>query len=196
MAKDPKCSYCEGTHYAINCFLKPRKPIKAKVHTKKPTTPLVSLKRAPIKKKSKTTRAKAKDKAWKAFSLFIRTRDSLATTGTLTHCVCVTCNQRGHAEPKEYRQIQAGHAVGGRGNAILFHEEIVNGQCNFCNLKPPFGLGGDYGNYALFLVQKYGLAHAVALQNLKGTDKVYKTHDFIEIEQIYKDKTEELLRNC
>lgn len=193
MAKDPLCSYCQGPHYAMNCFQKPKKPIKANISKSKSKTSSVVLKRSPIAKKSNTTRAKAKLKAWNAFSLYVRTRDALNTTGTLTHCICVTCNERGNSEPKEFKKMQAGHAVGGRGNAVLFHEELVWSQCSFCNSKPPFGLGGDYGNYAIFLVRKYGIDHAAALQRLKGTDKVYKTHDFIKIEQIYKEKLAALL---
>lgn len=148
-----------------------------------------------MKKKKSTPRAIAKDKAWKAFSYYIRIRDSLATTGTTEYCICVTCNERGDPSYKEFAHIQAGHAVGGRGNAVLFHEEIVNGQCDYCNTKPPFGLGGDYGNYAIFLVKKHGLEYAQQLQRLRHDTKVYKIHDFIELEQLYKEKVDLLLTN-
>lgn len=144
-------------------------------------------------RKKRSDRAKAKDNAWTAFSMYIRIRDSLATTGTTDYCVCITCNERGDSEPKEFKHIQAGHAVGGRGNAVLFHEEITNGQCDYCNGQGKFGLSGDYGNYALALIKRYGLEHTQALQRLKGTTKIYKTHDFIEIEQRYKEKTRALL---
>lgn len=173
------CKFCGELGHSISyCKKRPRKPI-ARVSAKK-------------KKKEKTPRQRAKDKAWDAFSYYIRVRDSLATTGTTEFCICVTCNERGDSSWKEFRHIQAGHAVGGRGNAVLFHEEIVNGQCDYCNTKPPYGLGGDYGNYALFLVKKYGLEYAEALQRLKGTDKPYKIHDFIRIEEEYKVKAADL----
>lgn len=145
------------------------------------------------KRKKRSDRSKAKDKAWDAFSMYIRIRDSLATTGTTDYCICITCNERGDSAPKEFKHIQAGHAVGGRGNAVLFHEEITNGQCDYCNGQGKFGLSGDYGNYALALIKRHGLEHTQALQRLKGTTKVYKTHDFIEIEQRYKEKLKELL---
>jgi len=64
-----------------------------------------------------------KKRAWKMFSTYIRTRDSLKTTGSTDKCVCITCNKR-----KEFRRIQAGHAIGGRNNSILFDEELVNGN--------------------------------------------------------------------
>ena len=145
------------------------------------------------KRKVKSLRSKAKDDAWDSFSRYIRTRDSLKTTGTLTYCVCVTCRERGDDVPKEYKHIQAGHAVGGRGNAILFHEEIVNGQCDYCNSQGAFGLKGDYGNYAIYLVKEYGIEHAQELQRLKGTYKKYTIKDLIEIKSIYDGKYRELL---
>lgn len=185
------CEFChEIGHSKSYCKKRPRKPI-AKVSAKKKLAPTPMS--APKKRKKRSSRAIAKEKAWDAFSYYIRIRDSLATTGTIEFCVCVTCNERGISKPKEFKHIQAGHAVGGRGNAVLFHEEIVNGQCDYCNTKPPYGLGGDYGNYALFLAKKYGLEYTESLQRLKGTDKVYKVHDFIEIEQEYKAKVNELL---
>jgi hypothetical protein len=50
------------------------------------------------------------------------------------------------------------------------------------------GLGGDYGNYAIALIKRYGLEHTQELQRLKGTEKQYKLHDFIEVERVYKQK--------
>jgi len=184
-------------------YHKPRKPIqRSAIKSRHPVkdvrildTPGSSTETSIAKKprKKKTPRASAKDKAWAAFSTYVRTRDSLATTGTIDYCICITCNERGDSEPKEYRHIQAGHAVGGRGNAVLFHEEITNGQCDYCNGQGKFGLSGDYGNYAIALTKRYGIEHVEALQRLKGTDKVYKTHDFIEIAAKYRQKTQELL---
>ena len=179
------CKIC-GTlgHSQFYCKKKPIKPIK----------------RSPIKKtvakkrKQKSPRSKAKDDAWNSFSRYIRTRDSIKTTGTTTHCICVTCRERGDSEPKEYRHIQAGHAVGGRGNAVLFHEEIVNGQCDYCNSQGAFGLKGDYGNYAIYLVREYGIEHAQELQRLKGTYKKYTIQDLRDIKILYDYKYKELVK--
>jgi len=95
-------------------YHKPRTPlkrtaIKPKNHIAKPSKLIAK----PRKKKS--PRASAKDSAWNAFSYYIRIRDSLATTGNIYQCVCITCNERGDSEPKDFKHIQAGHAVGGRG---------------------------------------------------------------------------------
>ena len=62
---------------------------------------------------------KAKSKAWKAFSLYIRTRDSINGM-----CQCVTC---GKVAP--IKDMHAGHFLGGRSGSILFDEEMVFAQC-------------------------------------------------------------------
>ena len=181
------CITCGKRAYSDYCVAhKPRKPLKRSPI--KQTATKATKAKAPVKKAKKLTRSKAKEKAWKAFSDYIRLRDCLATTGTPDFAICITCNERGDSSWKPYKTIQAGHAVGGRGNAVLFHEEIVNGQCSYCNSNGRFGLGGDYGNYAIVLVKRYGIEHATALQRLKGTEKQYKLHDFILIEQEYKNK--------
>lgn len=192
MAKVPKCKKCQREgHYQSFCTYTPKKPITRSIAAFKSKKSKTSTR---PKKKSRTPRQTAKDKAWKAFSDYIRLRDCLATTGTPDNCVCVTCNVRGDDSWKPYAKIQAGHAVGGRGNAVLFHEEIVNGQCSYCNTKPPMGLGGDYGNYMTFLVEKYGLDHAKELQKLRYNSEIkYKINDFLEIEQRYKEKKAKLL---
>lgn len=176
-----------GSIFHTAMFHKPKKPIARSAIKPKPVE-------AAKKRKKKTPHASAKDKAWAAFSMYIRVRDSLATTGTTEYCVCITCAVRGDTAPKEFKHIQAGHAVGGRGNAVLFHEEITNGQCDYCNAQGRFGLSGDYGNYAIALIKRHGIEHTEALLRLKGVQKQYKTHDFIELEALYKQKLADLLK--
>lgn len=105
----------------------------------------------PVKRKPKRdTLSKHKKLAWKNFSLYIRTRDALRTTGDIANCLCVTCG-------KEYPRtgvgcIQAGHFIPGRTNAVLFSEEAVHGQCYQCNVH-------KYGNpakYLAFMQKEYG----------------------------------------
>lgn len=148
------------------------------------------------KRELKVQYDKQKERAWKAFSYFIRIRDSLATTGTTEFCVCITCNVRGDSTPKPFSRIQAGHGVGGRRNAVLFHEQIVNGQCDHCNSKVSRGgLGGDYGNYAIALIKMYGLEHTEALQRLKTAHKDYSYQDLVDIEKEYINKVNKLKEN-
>lgn len=184
------CKYCNSAeHTSFYCLKKPRTPIKAR---SKPLQATRTKKTHKLSTKAKTKPVKrsiAKDRAWKAFSDYIRLRDCIATTGTREYGVCITCNERGDSSWKPYKDLQAGHAVGGRGNAVLFHEQIVSIQCGYCNRKPPMGLGGDYGNYAIALIKRYGLEQVEEWQKLRHDTSVkYSIADLLEIEQKYKTK--------
>jgi hypothetical protein len=199
-------------------YHKPKKPIartaiKQKPLGGSPQSGLKNIKKKPTKKKptmrdinrklkdgSKLTKKdlkiqydSQKEKAWKAFSYYVRIRDSLATTGSTDYCVCITCEVRGDTAPKPFASIQAGHAVGGRRNAVLFHEEIVNGQCNYCNGQSNGCLAGDYGNYAIALIKRYGIEYTEELQRLKFAYKDYSYTDLVEIQWLYEEKTKLLI---
>lgn len=117
----------------------------------------------------KSPRAKAKLKAWQAFSEYIRSRDPK----------CVTCGG-----PSQ----QAGHFIDGRHNAVLFSEEGVHSQCYHCNV----GLKGNKVEYWLFMEKRYGRPTIDKLIKESKQTIQYKIHDFVEIEQRYKLKLEEL----
>lgn len=121
----------------------------------------------------------AKRKAWKCFSKYIRARDCYLTTNTLTRCKCVTCR-------KEFplKEIQAGHAIGGRNNSILFDEKLVNGQCKGCN-----GFGnGKYAEYSVWFIETYGLKEWEEKVILSKQSKKYSIHDCLEIAEDYESK--------
>jgi hypothetical protein len=136
----------------------------------------------------KTDRQKAKTKAWDAFSLYIRTRDCLRFRSSLTDGVCVTCN-------RDYplKQLQAGHFISGRGNAVLFDERIVYSQCIGCNGNPPYGKGGNYVEYFVFMEKEWGREMIDEFRALKHQTKIYKTFDFVALEQEFKDKRQALV---
>lgn len=142
--------------------------------------------------KKKTELAKAKDKAWKAFSLFIRTRDSIKTTGGLEGCLCVSC---GDWRPRLGMYcIQAGHFISGRSNAVLFSEEGVHGQCQMCN----HGVKGrnkptTHINYYRFMENTYGKDFIDKLILESNQTVKYKVWDFVEKEVEYTLKTKELI---
>jgi hypothetical protein len=170
----------------------PKKPEPIKRTPLARTSPLVAKKSlrssTTLNKKSKSPKAKAKEDAWAAFSLYIRTRDSLLTTGSLRQCVCVTC---GRKRPRLGKGcIQAGHFLAGRTGAVLFSEIGVNGQCYGCNI----GKGGHYVEYTLYMVERYGkpIVDQLILDSKKTLQ--YKEYEYREIEQLYKDKTEMLLK--
>lgn len=134
--------------------------------------------------KQQTSPTKLKQKAWKAFSDYIRTRDSLETTGTTTHCVCITCKKT-----VEYKSIQAGHFVGGRTGSILFDEELVYGQCMVCNLF----LKGNYDAYNLVMLKKFGGDKVVEFLERKNQVVQYKPSDYEGIIEKYQNKLASLL---
>ena len=119
--------------------------------------------------KTKSPLKKAKEKAWKAFSLYIRTRDGN----------CVTCGGASQ---------QAGHFIDGRHNAVLFSEMGVHGQCYHCNM----GLKGNKLEYFLFMEKTYGREVIDRLMLESKQTVIYKTFDYVRIEQEYKDKYEAL----
>lgn len=136
----------------------------------------------------KTERQKAKDKAWESFSKYIRTRDCIRFSGDPTMGKCVTCNRA-----YEFKKLQAGHFIQGRGNSVLFDERIVYSQCVGCNGNPPMGKGGNYVEYYVFMLEEWGQIMIDEFRALKHETKQYKIHDFIEIKEKFDNKTKALL---
>lgn len=208
MKKQVECTRCGSKyHYQTFCPSKPNKtPARSRISppkTAKAKKPTASQVKAKHKRGEYLTVADKKilyknqdKKAWDAFSAFIRARDCLKYTGTLEYGYCVTCKEAGREFEFPYSKLQAGHAVGGRKAAVLFHEEIVNTQCMLCNSQSAGGRSGDYGSYAMFLVKKYGVERADALQRLKTTyrDK-YTYEELLEVESKYKAKLQVLIKN-
>lgn len=118
----------------------------------------------------RSEKKKAKDKAWAAFSLYIRTRDKR----------CCTCG--GAVQ-------QAGHFIDGRHNVVLFSERGVHGQCYRCNVP----LKGNKLEYWLFMERTYGREVIDELMAESKQTVQYKTHDYLEIAEKYKNKTADLI---
>lgn len=129
----------------------------------------------------KTTALKmksAKKKAWQAFSLYIRTRDSVNGM-----CACITC---GKVIP--IKEAQASHFLGGRSNAVLFDEEAVYAGCVGCNMF----LHGNYGVYTLKMIDRYGRDWVDAKIAQKHQIVKYTSQDFLDIAEKYKQKLKSL----
>jgi hypothetical protein len=114
-----------------------------------------------------------KEKAWKAFSKYIRARDKR----------CVTCITGG-AE-------NAGHF---HHNVLDFDEENVNAQCVRCNKW----LHGNLNVYSAYLLRKLGSRGFLALDKrhylaLRGEKKT--SEEYLEIETLYTDKFRQLELN-
>ena len=93
-------------------------------------------------KRKKSPLELAKDAAWDAFSIFIRTRDCIKYTGTVDNGMCVTCNR-----PYPFEKLQAGHFIAGRTNAILLDEDLCHTQCYGCNM----GRSGAHVEYFVWM---------------------------------------------
>lgn len=125
-----------------------------------------------------------KKQAWDQFSIYIRTRDCLMTSGALGIGSCVTCNR-----PYNFKQLQAGHWIPGRNNAVLFSERGVHAQCDSCNRH----LKGNPIKYWLFMEQAYGRKIMDELMAESKTSIQYKIHDFEAIALKYAKKTTDLI---
>ena len=124
------------------------------------------------------TKSKAKKRAWKIFSLYIRTKGSIKDTNQ-----CVTCERT-----KLIKELQAGHFIPGRHNAVLFDERNCWPQCYACNVV----LGGNGPKFYKFMLGIFGQRAIDKLEELDRTNRQIKTNEFLEIEEKYKRKYEEL----
>src|SRR3990170_2614161 len=83
-----------------------------------------------------------KKKAWTLFSKIVRLRDSVDGTNR-----CVTCKQ-----VYPIKNLQAGHFIPGRHNAVLFDLRQVFPKCYVCNFRKH----GCWVEYREFMIEKYG----------------------------------------
>lgn len=122
-------------------------------------------------KKLPTVKA-LKDKAWKLCSEFIRRKDA-SPQGLVK---CYTCNA-----VKHWKEMQAGHFVAGRGNAILFDERGLRPQCLPCNVFKH----GDPITYMIELEKEVGKESAMLIRDeLKRLSRIPRTFQRHEIEFI------------
>lgn len=127
----------------------------------------------------KATKKTIKAKAWKEFSRYIRQKYADKNG----YVQCVTCK-----DIKHWKQMQAGHFVPGRTNAILFEEIGVHPQCYSCNV----GKSGNLIEYFLFMEKTYGREVIEKLRTLKNTLKKTTTKELQSIHEKYKQLNEEL----
>lgn len=137
------------------------------------------------KKTKKPSLIDLKALAWKEFSRYVRLRDCLKTTGTKTHGKCYTCGAE-----KPFKQLQAGHLVGGRGNAVLFDEDGVRAQCFGCNTF----LGGRQSIFAQKLIEEVGLIKFEEIMNRRFMVVKFTPESLIIRRSYYKNKADELFK--
>jgi hypothetical protein len=131
-----------------------------------------------LSKVRKSTLGNAKRKAWSAFSLYIRTKDSMDGKN-----VCYTCGS-----VVDIKKMNAGHGIGGRNNAVLFDERICKPQCVGCNIW-------GRGNYQVFtrkLIAELGLEGYDEIASHSSDIVKYRVEDYLEIAEMFKKKLEQL----
>lgn len=116
-------------------------------------------------------KTQAKKKAWSNFSTYIRNK--YAVGGLVT---CYTCDRK-----LPVKQMQCGHGIGGRANAVLFMEEVCRPQCVGCNV---WGRG-KYSVFTLKLIEEYGALRYAELVKEANQLRQYKVHDYLEIADKY-----------
>lgn len=119
-----------------------------------------------------------KNAAWDIFSLWIRRS---ARQDDLGHIVCYTCGICKH-----WKEMQAGHGIEGRNNAVLFMEEVVKPQCKQCNIFKH----GNLRVFTLKLVDELGRKKYNRL--LRESEQVVPDLDYQEIYEQYKQKVDSL----
>lgn len=129
--------------------------------------------------KKKPSLSSLKKKAWKLFSEFVR-RKHADKEGIAT---CYTSGVRAH-----WKELQCGHAIGGRHNAVLFDEEICRPQTVAENIY-------KRGNYPIFttrLIKEKGMDWWE--EKLAGSRKTVKWNrsDLEDLISYYKAKLESL----
>ena len=127
----------------------------------------------------KITKKKSKDKAWKAFSLYIRTK--YADKDGMVKCY--TCGNTMH-----WKKAQAGHGLGGRYNAVLFMEEFVRVQDVGCNMYA----GGRYAVFTKKLIEEYGSERYFELVREANQSIQYTIEDYLAIAEKYNRLLKEL----
>lgn len=123
--------------------------------------------------------------------MFIRTRDSILTTGGVDNCKCVTCPA---VKPRlGIGSIQAGHfpEISGRLNSVLFEERGVHGQCYQCNHHKH----GNPNVYMKFMQKVYGQRVIDELIALKNRTVKYTKEDYENIRAYYIKEMTVLLHN-
>jgi hypothetical protein len=117
-----------------------------------------------------------KKKAWKLFSEYVRSKDA----DDQGRVECFTCGKVLHWK----QDAQAGHAIGGRHNAVLFDESIVRPQCCHCNIF----LRGNYSIFAIKLIRENSMEwFEKKLADSRKTMK-YTRSDLNDLIDLYKSK--------
>lgn len=162
------CKNCKKLGHTISvCPSLPRKPVKRSPIKRKPAKPVV-------KKKKTETRSQVVKKLDKVFSEYIRRKD--AVNGIAT---CVTCGDR-----KDWKQLQNGHYMSRGHYGTRWDETNCHVQCAACNVFKK----GNYTEYALYMINRYGAEHLEELKRKAHTPTKFSTQELREMTELYRGK--------
>jgi hypothetical protein len=132
-----------------------------------------------MKTKKKKTLRQLKATAWKIFSEYVR-RKYADSDG---YAYCFTSGVRAH-----WKELQCGHAIGGRHNAVLFDEDICRPQ----SVRDNVFLRGNYPVFTTKLIKENGMDWWE--EKLAGARQVVKftREDLEDLIAAYKAKLEML----
>jgi hypothetical protein len=130
------------------------------------------------KTKKKSLRG-LKQKAWKLFSEYVRRKHADANG----YARCYTSGVTAH-----WKELQCGHAIGGRHGAVLFDEEICRPQ----SVRDNVFLRGNYPIFTTKLIKENGMAWWES--KLEGARQIvkYTRSDLEDLINNYKQKLAEL----
>ena len=149
------------------------------------------------KKKSKTDRQKAVEKADKYASIYIRLRDA----DQFGYVTCCTCGDRGYWEKD---RMQCGHfmAKGNGASMVRWIPHNMHNQCSSCNTTgsvhtPMYSKKGEISlvEYTRFMQERYGNEIIDDLTARKFQTIHYSLEDIQEIGTLYKELGEIERRN-
>ena len=123
---------------------------------------------------------KAKDKADRYFSLYVRQRDAIES-GVVR---CCTCGEWHH-----WKQMDCGHFMSRRYQATRFDEKNCASQCRACNR---FNQGRQF-EMGKYLDKKYGLGTANRMEMKSKMFCKRNRYDYEVIAETFKNKLTSLL---
>lgn len=127
----------------------------------------------------KPTVSSLKKALWKIVSEYIR-RKYADWKGDVA---CFTCERVYY-----WKQIQAGHFIGGRHNAIVYDERNIRPQCYACNVMKH----GEQLKFYRKMVALHGEKLVKELERLDKTSKQFTVNELLELIDIYKSKLHKL----
>ena len=98
------------------------------------------------------------------------------------YCRCVTCGTE--RQWNQGFEMQAGHFVASRCNAILFDERNTHPQCSRCNVY----LGGNQEAYAKYMYIQYGQNVIDDLNHLRNTTRTFTREELADMRIEFMDR--------